>query len=67
MEDRKRMACPLNEFSEHMTGDMPDMDITTHLELMAKESKIKWIIKLLNEDKIKEAFDMLKELNGQTL
>jgi hypothetical protein len=26
----KRMPCPLNEFSDHCTADMPSMDISLH-------------------------------------
>lgn len=26
----QRIECPLNEFSEHCTGDMPTMDISLH-------------------------------------
>ena len=61
MDGKKRMPCPLNEFSEHCTADMADMD-TTYREWLKpqwKEAREKW------EKKIQSIKDSYKQNKRQ--
>ena len=57
----ERMPCPLNEFSEHCTGDMPSEDSMWHFWMQEKYDSVR----PLWEAQYAKRYGTLGQLKGQ--